>query len=104
MKNTILGLLAATLIATPALASDGLVGLTDSELKQIAATQVASSWRTALFNRLDVDESNEISVVEMKQTGCKVDLKLFKYADANRSAGLSKKEFFANRDLFSKCK
>ena len=104
MKNTILGLMAATLLATPALASDGLAGLTESELKQIAATQVAGSWRTALFTRLDADENNEISVVEMKQTGCKVNVKLFKYADANRSAGLSKKEFFANRDLFSKCK
>jgi len=104
MKNTILGLMAATLLATPVLASDGLAGLTDSELKQIAATQVAGSWKTVLFTRLDTDKSAELSVTELKQTGCKVNVQLFKYADANRNASLSRKEFFANRDLFKRCK
>jgi hypothetical protein len=104
MKNAILGLMAATLLATPALASDGLAGLTDSELKQIAATQVVGSWRTVLFNRLDVDESNELSVKELETSGCTVHIKFFKYADDNRSGGLSRPEFFNNRDLFGRCK
>ena len=108
MKYITLGLLAATLAVTPALAKDELVSLTTSELEQIAATKTAKptsvSWKTLLFTRLDADKSNEISAVEMKQTGCKVDVKLFKYADADRTAGLSRKEFFDNRNLFSRCK
>ena len=108
MKYITLGLLAATLAVTPALANDELVSLTTSELEQIAATKTAKptsvSWKTLLFTRLDADKSNEISVVEMEQTGCKVDVKLFEYADADRNAELSRKEFFANRNLFSRCK
>ena len=108
MKYITLGLLAATLAVTPTLANDELVGLTTSEVEQIAATQAEKptyvSWKTLLFTRLDADKSSEISVVEMKQTGCKVDSKLFKYADADRTAGLSRKEFFDNRNLFSRCK
>jgi len=108
MKNTILGLMAATLLATPVLANDELVGLTPSELKQIAATQVAKpvagSWRTVLFTRIDSDTNGVVSVIELEQTGCRVNKKLFAYANADRNAGLSKGEFFKNRDLFSKCK
>ena len=108
MKNTILGLMAATLLATPVLANDELVGLTPSELKQIAATQVAKpvagSWRTALFTRIDSDTNGLVSVIELEQTGCRVNKKYFLYANADRNAGLSKGEFFNNRDLFSKCK
>jgi hypothetical protein len=108
MKYITLGLLAATLAVTPALANDELVGLTTSELKQIAATQYAKptsvSWKTLLFTRLDADKNNEISAVEMKQTGCKVNVKFFKYADADRTAELSRDEFFTNRNLFSRCK
>jgi len=107
MKNTILGLMATTLLATPVLASDGLVGLTDSELKQIAATQVAKpagSWRTALFTRIDTDANGLATVAELQQTGCRVNKKYFTFANADRDAGLSKGEFFNNRNLFSKCK
>jgi hypothetical protein len=108
MKNTILGLMAATLLATPALASDGLAGLTASELKQIAATQVAKpvagSWRTTLFTRIDTDANGLATVKELQQTGCRVNKKYFTFANADRNAGLSKAEFFNNRDLFSKCK
>ena len=104
MKNTILGLMAATLLATPVLASDGLAGLTESELKQIAATQVAGSWKTALFTRIDSDANGLVSVIELEQTGCRVNKKYFLYANADRNAGLSKGEFFNNRDLFAKCK
>jgi hypothetical protein len=82
MKNAILGLMAATLLATPALAS----------------------WKTELFGRLDVDKSNELSVKELETGGCTVHIKFFKYADDNRSGGLSRPEFFNNRDLFGRCK
>jgi hypothetical protein len=105
MKNTILGLLAATLVATPVLATSEL---TTSELKQIAATQVAASaagsWKTALFTRIDSDANGLVSVIELEQTGCRVNKKYFLYANADRNAGLSKGEFFNNRDLFAKCK
>ena len=105
MKNTILGLLAATLVATPVLATSEL---TTSELKQIAATQVAApaagSWKTVLFTRIDSDANGLVSVIELEQTGCRVNKKLFAYANADRNAGLSKGEFFNNRDLFAKCK
>jgi hypothetical protein len=104
MKNTIIGLMAATLLATPVLASEGLAGLTASELKQIAATQVAGSWKTALFTRIDSDANGLVSVIELEQTGCRVNKKYFLYANADRNAGLSKAEFFNNRDLFAKCK
>lgn len=83
MKNTILGLLAATLITTPAL---------------------AASWKTEHFARIDVDKSNELSVTELQNAGCRVNIKLFKYADENRSGGLSRSEYFNNRKLFGRCK
>ena len=83
MKNTLIGLLAATLVATPSF---------------------AASWKTELFSRLDTNTSGELSVAELEGTGCRVDVKLFKYADADRSAGLSRKEFFGNRELFDRCK
>ena len=83
MKNTILGLLAATLVATPAL---------------------ATSWKTEFFARLDSDSNTQLSTAELKQAGCRVDIKLFKYADTDGSGTLSRKEYFANRDLFGRCK
>jgi hypothetical protein len=83
MKNTLIGLLAATLVATPAL---------------------ATSWRTELFSRLDTDTNGLISVTELEQTGCRVNKKYFAYANADRDAGLSPGEFFKNRELFSRCK
>jgi hypothetical protein len=108
MKNTLLGLMAATLLATPVLAKDELVGLTPSELKQIAATQTtapaAGSWRTALFTRIDSDTNGRVSVIELEQTGCRVNKKFFAYANANRDGGLTKNEFFKHRELFSRCK
>lgn len=83
MKHAIFGLLAATLVATPAL---------------------SASWRTELFSRLDTDTNGLVSITELEQTGCRVNKKLFAYADTNRDAGLSKGEFFNNRELFSRCK
>jgi len=105
MKNTILGLMAVTLVASPAFAASEL---SVSELKQIAATQVvtpvAGSWRTQLFSRLDTDANSLVTVLELEQTGCRVNNKFYAFANADRDAGLSKGEFFNNRDLFSRCK
>jgi len=83
MKKTLIGLTAAALVATPAL---------------------AISWRTELFSRLDTDTNGSVSITELEQTGCRVNKKLFAYADADRDTGLSKVEFFKNRELFSRCK
>lgn len=82
MKNTILGLMAATLVATPALAN----------------------WRSELFSRLDTDANGLLSVAELETTGCKVNKNFFVYADKDDNAGLSKAEFLGNRELFRRCK
>lgn len=81
MKHAILGLLAATLLATPALA-----------------------WKTELFNKLDTDSNSLVSLAELEQTGCRVNKKFFALADADNNAGLTKDEFFTNRALFPRCK
>jgi hypothetical protein len=81
MKNIAISLLAAITIATPAYA-----------------------WKNELFSKLDADANGEISITELAATGCRVDTKLFKYADADRSNGLNKAEFFTKRELFSRCK
>jgi hypothetical protein len=111
-KYIVAGLLATLMttgiLSSAAFANDEQVSLTASELKQIAATQVAKpvagSWRTALFTRIDSDANGLVSVIELEQTGCRVNKKYFVYANADRNAGLSKGEFFNNRDLFAKCK
>lgn len=82
MKNTILGLAAASLLATPALAS----------------------WKTELFGRLDTDTNGLLSIVELEATGCTVDKKFFAFADADNDRALSKKEFYNNRVFFKRCK
>ena len=81
MKNIAISLLAAITIATPAYA-----------------------WKNELFSKLDQDANGEISITELAATGCRVDTKLFKYADADRSNGLNKAEYFTKRELFSRCK
>jgi hypothetical protein len=81
MKYAVLGLVAASLVATPVLA-----------------------WKTEFFNTLDTDANGLLSVVELEQTGCRVNKKLFAYANTDKDAGLSKNEFFGNRDLFRSCK
>lgn len=83
MKKTLLGLLAATLVATPALAID---------------------WKSTLFSKLDTNSDGVLSVHELEATGCKVNKKFFVYADTDSVAGLSKTEFYKNRDLFKRCK
>lgn len=81
MKNIAISLLAAITLATPAYA-----------------------WKNELFSKLDADTNGEISITELTATGCRVDTKLFKYADTDRSNGLNKAEFFTKRELFSRCK
>jgi hypothetical protein len=81
MKNIAISLLAALAIATPAYA-----------------------WKTELFAKLDKDTNGEIALTELTATGCRVDNKLFNYADADRSKGLSRAEYFTNREFFRRCK
>ena len=104
MKNITLGIALALTLSTPALANDELVGLTESELKQIAATQVTGSWKNKLFTKLDADASGEITLTELTSAGCRVEPKIFNYADKDDNKGLSKTEYFNNRDLLGHCK
>ena len=83
MKNTLFGLMAATLVATPALAID---------------------WKSTLFSKLDTDSNGVLSVEELEATGCKVNKKFFIFADDDRNTGLSKTEFYKHRELFRRCK
>jgi hypothetical protein len=103
MKNIALSFLAALTLSTPALANDELVGLTESELKQIAATQVTGSWKNVLFTKLDADASGEITLTELTAAGCRIKPKFFSYADKDRNNGLSKTEYFNSRDLLGRC-
>ena len=82
MKNIALGLLVALTISAPA----------------------SASWKNELFAKLDTDSSNELTIAELEATGCKVNPKLFIYADKDGSKGLNKSEFYNNRDLFRRCK
>lgn len=81
MKNIALGLVLALTLSTPALA-----------------------WKNELFTKLDADKSGEIALTELTDAGCRVKPKFFSYADKDRSNGLSKSEYFDNRELFRSCK
>ncbi len=81
MKNIALGLVLALTISTPALAS----------------------WKSELFAKLDADKSGEIALTELTGAGCRTQPKLFNYADKDNSKGLSKAEYFNNRDLLGRC-
>ena len=81
MKNITIGLLMALTLSTPALAS----------------------WKNELFTKLDADTSGEISLTELTGAGCRTQPKFFSYADKDRSKGLSKAEYFNNRDLLGRC-
>jgi hypothetical protein len=81
MKNIAVSLLAALTLSTPALA-----------------------WKNELFTKLDADTSGEITLTELTGAGCRTKPKFFAYADADRSNGLSKVEYFTNRDLLGRCK
>jgi hypothetical protein len=81
MKNIAISLLAALTLSTPALAS----------------------WKSDLFAKLDADKSGEIALTELTGAGCRTQPKLFNYADKDNSKGLSKAEYFNNRDLLGRC-
>ena len=82
MNKITLGLLMALTISTPALAS----------------------WKSELFAKLDKDQSGEITLNELTDSGCRTNPRLFAYADKDRSKGLSKAEYFDNRELLGRCK
>jgi hypothetical protein len=81
MKNIGISLLLALTLSTPALAS----------------------WKSDLFAKLDADTSGEITFNELTGAGCRTKPKLFSYADKDNSNGLSKAEYFDNRDLLGRC-
>jgi hypothetical protein len=81
MKNIAISLLAALTLSTPAYA-----------------------WKNEYFAKLDTDASGELTAPELVAAGCRVNPKLFIYADKDRSKGLTKAEYFNNRDLFGRCK
>ncbi len=81
MKNIAISLLAALTLSTPAFAS----------------------WKSDLFAKLDADKSGEIALTELTGAGCRTQPKLFNYADKDNSKGLSKAEYFNNRDLLGRC-
>lgn len=83
MKSVILGLVAATLMTTPA---------------------AATSWKVDLFDRLDADTNTTLTIEELRAAGCKTDAKMFKYADKNHDLTLTASEYFTNRDLLGRCK
>ena len=83
MKNIAVSLIAALIIATPA---------------------QALSWKDKLFTSLDIDGNRELSYGELVAGGCRTELKFFKYADKDNSKGLTKAEYFTNRDLLGRCK
>ena len=83
MKNIAISLLAAIALATPA---------------------YAISWKEKLWTQLDVDASGEVSFGELVAGGCPTQVKFFKIADKDNSNGLSKAEYFNNRDLLGRCK
>jgi hypothetical protein len=70
----------------------------------ITAPAMAISWKDKLFTKLDADANTEISFQELLDNDCRPNIKFFNYADADRSKGLSRAEYFNNRDLFSRCK
>ena len=83
MKNIAISLLAAITLATPA---------------------YAVSWKEKLWASLDVDQSGELSYGELVAGGCPTHVKFFKIADKDNNNGLSKAEYFNNRDLLGRCK
>lgn len=81
MKHVLIGLAAATLVATPAL---------------------AASWKDALFTKLDTNQNTLLERQELTAGGC--DVKLFGAVDKNRDGTLTYGEFFNGRELLGRCK
>jgi hypothetical protein len=78
MKYITIGLLAASLAASPAMAS----------------------WKSAFFAKIDTDSNK---VLTREELSC-ANPKLFKYSDTDNNGVLSYGEFFTNRDLLKLCK
>ena len=78
MKYITLGLLAATLAVTPAMAS----------------------WKSAYFAKIDTDQNG---VLTRQELSC-ADTKMYKYVDSDNNGVISYLEYFANRDLLKICK
>jgi hypothetical protein len=78
MKYITLGLLAASLAVSPAMAS----------------------WKPAFFAKIDT-ESNK--VLTREELSC-ANPKMFNYSDNDSNGVLSYNEFFKNRDLLKLCK
>lgn len=70
----------------------------------IASPAFAKSWKEELFSKLDTDTNGELSYGELTAGGCPTHVKFFKIADKDHSNGLSKAEYFNNRDLLGRCK
>jgi hypothetical protein len=78
MKYITIGLLAASLAASPAMAS----------------------WRPAFFAKIDTDSNKVLTREELK---C-ANPKMFSYSDKDNNNVLSYDEFFKNRYLLKLCK
>jgi Ca2+-binding EF-hand superfamily protein len=78
MKYITLGLLAASLAVSPAMAS----------------------WKPAFFAKIDTDSNK---VLTREELSC-AKPKLFKYSDKDNNGVLSYGEFFKNRELLKLCK
>ena len=74
-----------------------------SLLAALTLSTPAYAWKNELFSKLDADTSGEITLTELAGAGCRTKPKFFAYADADRSNGLSKVEYFNNRDLLGRC-
>ena len=74
-----------------------------SLLAALTLSTPAYAWKNELFSKLDTDTSGEITLTELTGAGCRTKPKFFAYADADRSNGLSKTEYFNNRDLLGRC-
>jgi hypothetical protein len=75
-----------------------------SLLAALTLSTPAYAWKNEYFAKLDADTSGEITLTELTGAGCRTKPKFFAYADADRSNGLSKVEYFNNRDLLGRCK
>ena len=78
MKYITLGLMAATLAVTPAMAS----------------------WKPAHFAKIDTDQNGVLTRQELSCT----DSKMYNYSDKDNNGVISYLEYFANRDLLKICK
>jgi hypothetical protein len=75
-----------------------------SLLAALTLSTPAYAWKNEHFAKLDIDASGELTTTELKTAGCRFEGKLFNFADADRSKGLNRAEYFTNREFFRRCK